>query len=72
MSEKLLEIKDLEVIYKTEEETVRAVNGINLEVNAGRLWAWSGNGRRQDNHRPVHHEAAARQGELHQEWTDTA
>jgi len=35
MSEKLLEIKDLEVIYKTEEETVRAVNGINLEVNAG-------------------------------------
>ena len=35
MSEKLLEIKDLEVIYKTDKETVRAVNGISLELNKG-------------------------------------
>ena len=35
MSEKLLEIKDLEVIYKTDKETVRAVNGISLELNRG-------------------------------------
>ncbi|MCL2565057.1 MAG: ABC transporter ATP-binding protein [Defluviitaleaceae bacterium] len=35
MSEKLLEIKDLEVIYKTDLETVYAVNGINLSLNRG-------------------------------------
>ena len=35
MSEKLLEIKDLEVIYQTDEETVHAVNGISFDLNAG-------------------------------------
>lgn len=33
MSEKLLEIKDLHVIYKTDQETVYAVNGINLSID---------------------------------------
>ena len=33
MSELLLDIKDLEVIYKTDEETVRAVNKISLSLN---------------------------------------
>ena len=35
MSEKLLEIKDLVVQYKTDKETVCAVNGINLELDRG-------------------------------------
>lgn len=35
MPEKLLEIKDLHVIYKTDEETVYAVNGLDLTVNKG-------------------------------------
>lgn len=32
-NDKILEIKDLQVIYKTDLETVRAVNGIDLELN---------------------------------------
>lgn len=35
LSEKLLEIKDLCVIYETDGEIVRAVNGINLEIEKG-------------------------------------
>lgn len=35
MKAKILEIKDLEVIYKTEEEAVYAVNGINLSIEKG-------------------------------------
>ena len=35
MTEKLLEIKELSVIYKTDEETVYAVNGLNLTLNKG-------------------------------------
>jgi len=35
MSEKLLEINDLEIVYKTDLETVRAVNGISLSINRG-------------------------------------
>ena len=35
MSEKLLEIKDLSVQYKTDLETVHAVNHINIELNRG-------------------------------------
>ncbi|SKC78999.1 ABC transporter ATP-binding protein [Maledivibacter halophilus] len=35
MSDKLLSIKDLYVIYETDEETVKAVNGISLEINKG-------------------------------------
>lgn len=35
MTEKLLEIKDLSVVYKTDEETVYAVNDLNLILNKG-------------------------------------
>lgn len=35
MSDKLLNIKDLCVIYETEDDTVRAVNGINLGIGKG-------------------------------------
>lgn len=35
MSEKLVEIKDLQVIYKTDEEIVYAVNDLNLTINKG-------------------------------------
>lgn len=35
MTEKLLEIKDLSVVYKTDEETVYAVNDLNLTLNKG-------------------------------------
>ena len=31
----ILEIDDLEVIYKTDLETVKAVNGINLKIRKG-------------------------------------
>lgn len=36
MSEIILDIKDLEVIYKTDIETVKAVNGINLTIGKGK------------------------------------
>ena len=35
MSEKILEVKDLQVIYKGDLETVEAVNGIHLEIEKG-------------------------------------
>jgi len=35
MSERLLDIKDLEIIYKTDRETVRAVNGISFSLDKG-------------------------------------
>ena len=35
MSEKLLEIKDLHVMYRTDLETVYAVNGVDLELSTG-------------------------------------
>lgn len=35
MSEKLLDVKNLEVIYKTDLETVQAVNGIDFTINKG-------------------------------------
>lgn len=35
MAEKLLEVNDLKVIYKTDEATVHAVNGLDLSVNKG-------------------------------------
>jgi peptide/nickel transport system ATP-binding protein len=35
VSEKLVEIKDLQVIYKTDEEIVYAVNDLNLTINKG-------------------------------------
>ncbi|MDD2496079.1 MAG: ABC transporter ATP-binding protein [Tissierellia bacterium] len=35
MADKLLEIKDLNVIYETDESTVYAVNGLNLSINEG-------------------------------------
>ncbi len=35
MSDLLLKIKDLYVEYRTDEETVKAVNGVNLEINKG-------------------------------------
>lgn len=36
MSERLLDIRDLEVIYKTDLETVHAVNGVNLHLEKGK------------------------------------
>lgn len=36
MSELILDIKDLEVIYKTDLETVKAVNGIDLKIGKGK------------------------------------
>ena len=35
MAEKLLEIKDLEVLYKSGKNPVHAVNGISLTLNKG-------------------------------------
>lgn len=35
MTDKILEIKDLNVTYKTDEETVYAINGLNLTINKG-------------------------------------
>ena len=35
MSEKVLEIKDLHVAYRTDDEIVRAVNGLSLSIEAG-------------------------------------
>jgi peptide/nickel transport system ATP-binding protein len=35
VSEKLVEIKDLQVIYKTDEEIVYAINDLNLTINKG-------------------------------------
>lgn len=36
MSETLLEIKDLEIIYATEHEIIHAVNGVNFKLDTGR------------------------------------
>ena len=35
MSEKILDIKDLEVVYKTDESVVHAINGLSLSLNKG-------------------------------------
>ncbi len=35
MSDKLLEIKDLHVVYETDDSTVYAVNGLNIDINQG-------------------------------------
>ena len=35
MDDKILEIKDLEVVYKTDEAVVHAINGLNLSLNKG-------------------------------------
>lgn len=35
MSDKLLEVRDLRVVYKSSEETVRAVNGISFDLKPG-------------------------------------
>ena len=37
----VLEVSDLEVVYRTDEETVYAVNGLSLKVNAGETLGWS-------------------------------
>ena len=39
-AEKMLEIKDLSVIYKTDLETVYAVNGVTFSWKREPLWAW--------------------------------
>lgn len=36
----LLEIKNLHVEYKTGRSTANALNGINLTIEKGKLWAW--------------------------------
>lgn len=42
MEEKILDIKDLSVIYKTDLETVEAVNGIDLSIGRGRTYGLVG------------------------------
>lgn len=42
MDEKILDIKDLSVIYKTDLETVKAVNGIELSIGRGRTYGLVG------------------------------
>lgn len=39
-TEKMLEIKDLSVIYETDLETVYAVNGVTLSLERALPWAW--------------------------------
>lgn len=39
-TEKMLEIKDLSVIYETDLETVYAVNGVTLSLERVLPWAW--------------------------------
>lgn len=40
MSETILEIENLSVVYETDMETVHAVNGISFSLGKGRLWGW--------------------------------
>lgn len=40
MAEKLLEIKNLHVLYKTDEDDVYALNGVDLDLEKVRLWGW--------------------------------
>lgn len=42
MSEKVLEIKDLHVAYRTDDAIVRAVNGLSLSIEAGETVGQSG------------------------------
>ena len=35
-----LEVKDLRIIYKTDLETVYAVNGISFKLEKARPWVW--------------------------------
>lgn len=42
MYEKILDIRDLSVIYKTDLETVKAVNGIDLSIGRGRTYGLVG------------------------------
>lgn len=42
MSDAILDIKDLSVIYKTDLETVQAVNGINLKIEKGKTYGLVG------------------------------
>ena len=64
MAEKLLEIKDLEVLYKSGKNPVHAVNGISLTLNKGEtlgLVGETGAG---------HPAVAAGAHRLHRSWAD--
>lgn len=39
-TEKMLEIKDLSVIYKTDLETVYAVNDVSFSLERAPRWVW--------------------------------
>ena len=40
MAEKLLEIKNLHVLYKTDEDDVYALNGVDLDLEKGETLLW--------------------------------
>lgn len=47
MSEKLLEIKNLHVMYKTDEDDVYALNGLTWSWIRARPWDWWGRPERE-------------------------
>lgn len=56
MSEQLLEVRDLRVVYESDEETVHAVNGISFSIGKQETLGPGGRDRcRQDYHGPERH-----------------
>ena len=59
MSEKLLEIKNLTVQYKTDDSIVHAVNGINLLGSGRNAWVGRRDRRRKDDNGACNHGASS-------------
>lgn len=71
MSEKLLEIKNLHVMYKTDEDDVYALNGINLELDKGETLGLVGETRSgKEHHRPQYPEITSGAHRLHHPGRD--